>query len=257
MSGNILYAKTVGEGSPLIVLHGFLGTGDNWMTFAKAMSGKRKVYLVDQRNHGKSFHKDEHTYPLLAEDLKKFMDANGIQKADLLGHSMGGKAAMQFALTFPEAVDHLIITDIAPGEYVGGHEYILDALFSVDLAYTENRKEVEAQLSEKIRNNGVVLFLMKNLHRKSDGTYEWKMNLEILSGQYKNIVAAVESENQFTGPVLIIKGEKSDYIKDSDEEGIKKLFPHAVTEEVTGAGHWVHAEAPEAMVDLVTGFLKA
>lgn len=257
MPGNILYAKTEGEGKPLIVLHGFLGTGDNWLTFARAMGKRRKVYLADQRNHGRSFHRREHTYPLLADDLKRFMDDKGIVKADLLGHSMGGKTAMQFALTFPEMVDHLVVVDIAPGAYKGGHEYILDALLSIDTGRAESRKEVEDRLLEKVRNKGIVLFLMKNLHRRTDGSYEWKMNLEVLSRQYKDIVAAIESENQFRGPVLFVKGGNSDYIKEPDEREIKKLFPASVIEEVSGAGHWVHAEAPDRIFELIAGFLKA
>ena len=150
MSNNILHAKIEGSGKPLIVLHGFLGTGDNWLTFAKAISDHRKVYLIDQRNHGRSFHKDEHTYADLAADIKQFMEENGLKKADFLGHSMGGKTAMQFALTYPESVDHLIVVDIAPKAYEGGHEYILEALQSVKINEVESRKEVEEHLVQKI-----------------------------------------------------------------------------------------------------------
>ncbi len=256
MSNNILHAKIEGSGKPLIVLHGFLGTGDNWLTFAKAISDHRKVYLIDQRNHGRSFHKDEHTYADLAADIKQFMEENGLKKADFLGHSMGGKTAMQFALTYPESVDHLIVVDIAPKAYEGGHEYILEALQSVKINEVESRKEVEEHLVQKINNKGVVLFLMKNLHRNTNGSYEWKANLEILSEKYDDIISSIDSKEKFDGKTMFLRGSKSDYILDSDFENIRALFPNAEIETVADAGHWIHAEQPEAIYDMISGFLK-
>ena len=156
--------KSFGSGPPLIILHGLFGTLDNWQTIAKKLADDFTVFILDLRNHGKSPHTQEHTYSLMAEDLSQFMESQWIYKAHVLGHSMGGKTAMQFANDFPDMLDKLVVVDIAPKVYAGGHQHILEALLSVDIDAVQSRKEVEQQLSKYIEEDGVKLFLMKNLN---------------------------------------------------------------------------------------------
>lgn len=255
MSDNILHARILGEGLPLIVIHGFLGTGDNWLTLAKKWAESRKVFLVDMRNHGRSFHADVHDYPLMCEDIIRFMDFHQLETAEILGHSMGGKVAMYLALNYSEKVEKLIVVDIAPKPYRGGHEDIVSALNALPVDSVSSRKEAEDFLTERLSDAGVVLFLMKNLTRNPEGGFGWKMNLPALSSEYYNILAAIESRYIYDGETLFIKGGNSGYIKDHDEERIKVLFPKAEIVIVADAGHWVHSEQPEEFSNVVSDFL--
>ena len=252
----LLNYKQFGQGDPLIILHGLFGTLDNWQTLAKRFAEEHTVFIIDQRNHGKSPHTLEHSYTLMAEDLREFMEAQFMFKAHVLGHSMGGKTVMQFALLYPDMVDKLTVVDISPRANTGGHELIFKALFDLDLAKIESRKEADAALSVLIKEVGVRQFLLKNLTRKKEGGYRWKMNLEALFNHYSDILAAVESEDTFAGETLFIRGGKSDYVPDEDLPLIKKYFPRARLETVAQAGHWVHAAQPDELFDLVTDFLK-
>ena len=247
--------KTFGQGDPLIILHGLFGTLDNWQTVARQLSNHYSVYIVDLRNHGRSPHADEAGYPAMAEDLKVFMENHWIYKAHIMGHSMGGKTAMQLALDYPEMVDKLVVVDIAPKGYKGGHETIFKALFAVDMDALEDRSQAEKILAAYIDDNGVVQFLLKNLTRKKEGGYEWKMNLPVLFRDYDKIVGAIEGHEAFEHPALFIRGEKSTYILDEDWPAILELFPAARLETVLNAGHWVHANNPAAMLSLVENFL--
>jgi len=249
--------KTFGQGPPLIILHGLFGTLDNWQTLAKRFAEHFSVYIVDQRNHGKSPHDAEMSYPLLAEDLRHFMESKWMFKAHIMGHSMGGKAAMQFALQFPDFVDHLVVVDMHPGANKGGHEVIFDAMLSLDLKKLKNRKEADQLLEEKIPDFGVRQFLLKNLSRdKESGSYRWKMNLKVLHEHYSAILAAVGGEDVFDGPALFIKGGESDYIQEDQWPAVLQPFPNAVLQTVRGAGHWVHADAPKELEDIVLAFLQ-
>jgi len=249
--------KTFGQGPPLIILHGLFGTLDNWQTLAKRFAEHYSVYIVDQRNHGKSPHDSEMSYPLLAEDLRNFMESKWMFKAHILGHSMGGKAAMQFALQFPDFVDHLIIVDMHPRANEGGHELIFDAMLSLELDKLKSRKEADQLLAEKITDFGVRQFLLKNLSRdKENDSYRWKMNLKVLHKHYAAILAAVASEEAFDGPTLFIKGERSDYIIADHWEEVLQPFPNASLQTISDAGHWVHADAPEELEKIVLTFLQ-
>ncbi len=247
--------KTFGQGEPLIILHGLFGTLDNWQTLAKRWAEKYTVFLVDQRNHGRSPHVDEHNYLAMAEDLSTFMEDNWIHQAHILGHSMGGKTAMQFAVLYPEMVDKLVVIDIAPKVYPGGHEQIIEALNDLDVAHLEDRKVADAQLKTKIPLFGVRQFLLKNLTREKTGGYRWKMNLSALTKNYQAILQNIEPSELFEGAALFIKGETSPYIKEEDLPIIQAYFPNAQLKTIKKAGHWVHAEQPDSLFEIVSHFL--
>lgn len=247
--------KTFGQGPPLIILHGLFGTLDNWQTLAKRWADHYTVVLVDQRNHGRSPHLDAHSYPLMAEDLKAFMEANWMYEASLLGHSMGGKTVMQFATHYPEMVEKMVVVDIGPKSYVGGHETIIQALNDLPLEKIDDRKEADAFLAERIPDFGVRQFLLKNLTREKEGGYRWKMNLPILTRDYPAILENIEPAESYDGPALFIRGEQSNYIQDGDLFLIQETFPAAELQTIAKAGHWVHAQQPKALYEAVSAFL--
>lgn len=247
--------KTFGQGPPLIILHGLFGTLDNWQTLAKRWAATYTVFLIDQRNHGRSPHVDEHSYLAMAEDLNAFMDDNWIHKAHILGHSMGGKTAMQFAVLYPEMVDKLVVIDIAPKTYLGGHEQIIEALNDLDVHRLESRKAADAQLAASIPVFGIRQFLLKNLTREKTGGYRWKMNLPVLVRTYQAILQKIEAAELFEGATLFVKGANSPYIKKEDMPMIQEYFSHAQLESIAEAGHWVHAEQPDKLFEIVSDFL--
>lgn len=248
--------KSFGQGDPVIILHGLFGNLDNWQTFAKQLSEHFLVYIVDLRNHGRSPHAEEMNYRAAAEDLREFMESQWIYEASIIGHSMGGKTAMQFAFDYPDMLNRLTVVDIAPKAYRGGHETIFQAMLDLEPTQLESRTEAEEKLARTITDPSIRLFLLKNLSRNKDGGYDWKMNLPVLHRDYPHILSAVKGE-PFTGPSLFIRGERSDYIQDADWPLIQTLFPQAELATVPGAGHWVHAEAPKILLEEVSRFLSA
>jgi len=248
--------KEFGQGDPVVILHGLFGTLDNWQTMAKQLAKDYTVIIVDQRNHGRSPHADNMNYSLMAEDLKELLENNWIYKARIIGHSMGGKTAMQFALDYPDMVEQLAVIDIGPKVYKGNHEGIFEALNRVNLAAIEGRKEADAVLAETIEDYGVRQFLLKNLSRNKEGGYRWKMNLPVIQKHYEDILANIEANEVYEGPALFVGGGKSDYISQEDLEEIKALFPDANMEIVEKSGHWIHAEAPKELYSLLTDFFK-
>lgn len=248
--------KVFGEGTPVIILHGLLGSLDNWQTIAKKLGETFKVFTVDQRNHGKSPHTDQMNYPAMAGDVKELMEQEQLPHAAVIGHSMGGKTAMQLALNFPEKVDRLIPVDMGPKANSPGHELIFSALKAMDLSKVKKRQDAEAQLKSRIPDFGIRQFLLKNLERTEDGQYQWKMNLPVIEKEYPRILEAVEGQTQFDKPTLFIKGGRSDYIDEAEFEDFKAWFPQAELSKIPDSGHWVHAEAPEAFLDEVERFLK-
>ena len=247
--------KEFGQGAPIIILHGLFGTLDNWQTVAKQLAEEHSVYILDQRNHGRSPHLDRLDYKLMAEDLQQFMEANWIHQASIIGHSMGGKTAMQFAQDFPDMVQKLIVVDIAPKAYKGGHQQIFEALFALDLSIVDSRKAADQFLETRIPDFGVRQFLLKNLTRSKDGGYRWKMNLPVIFENYSKILAPIELEEAADMPTLFIRGGKSDYIQEDDLSLLQSYFPNASLKTVEKAGHWVHAEAPVELIEIVKGFL--
>lgn len=253
-----LYYKQYGEGHPLVILHGLLGSSGNWHSLAsKHLAEHFAVYAVDQRNHGCSPHADSMDYPAMAEDLRDFMDGLELQAVRLLGHSMGGKTAMEFALAYPERVERLVVVDIAPKSYPPNHVALLKAMRSLDLSAFGSRQEVDEALGQKVPSAPIRQFLLKNLSLdKEAGTYEWQVNLDAISEHYGQLNEAIASDRSFDGPVLFIRGANSDYIRAEDQKQIRQLFPRAEITTLPKAGHWVHADAPEAFAEMVLAFLR-
>jgi len=247
--------KIYGQGEPIIILHGLLGSLDNWATIAKNLARNYMVFTIDQRNHGKSPHSDIFNYDVLREDLFEFMEDNFINKAHLLGHSMGGKTVMNFALEYPDKVDKLIVADIAPVKYYEGHKNIFDALFSIDLKKTRSRKEVDEQLSKYINHFGIRQFLMKGLTKNKDKQFIWKFNIDAIWNSYKNIIDNTNEDVDFEGETLFIKGGNSDYIIDEYLPEIKKYFPNYTLSTIKNTGHWLHAEKPDEFLEILNNFL--
>lgn len=249
--------KKYGEGEEvLIILHGLFGSLDNWQSLGKKFGEDFTTYIVDQRNHGKSPHADEHNYQAMSDDLLKFMDHHEIDEAYILGHSMGGKTVMQFAIENPHRVTKLIVADIAPKYYAPHHQEIIAALESVDFEELKDRKEVEEKIGESIQNKGIVQFLLKGLGWVEKGQLGWKFNLKVIASQIENIGEKLTGFAYFTNPTLFVKGERSDYILEEDEEAIEEIFPLAEYATIEGAGHWLHAENPIQFFDEVISFLK-
>ena len=248
--------KEFGQGDPIIILHGMFGTSDNWQTLAKKLAHDYLVYIVDLRNHGRSPHNNEFNYQVMAEDLRMFMESQWMYEARIIGHSMGGKTAMQFALNNPDMVEKLVVVDIANESYKGGHESIFKALFSLDLEKTDNRKEADAFLKNQIEDFGVRQFLLKNLTRNKSGSYEWKMNLPVIYENYSSILGKIESDESFEGATLFVRGGLSKYITTTNFEATRELFPYAELKTIENAGHWVHAEAPNELLEMLELFLK-
>jgi pimeloyl-ACP methyl ester carboxylesterase len=249
--------KSFGQGNPIIILHGLFGTLDNWQTIGKQLATTHTIFLVDQRNHGKSPHVVGHTYPLLAADLNYFMEQQWIFEATIIGHSMGGKTAMQFTMDYPDRVKQLIVVDIAPKAYTGGHELIINALLSLPLQEITDRTQADQMLqSFGIEEFGTRQFLLKNLTRTKAGDYEWKMNLPELHKNYEQILAKIELQEPFQGETLFLKGGKSDYIAEEDWTTIQRYFPNAQLKTIPNVGHWVHAEAPNELLNNFLSFIK-
>ena len=250
-----LYYRELGEGNPLIILHGLFGASDNWLTLGRRYAENHKVYLVDQRNHGQSFHDDEFSYEVMATDLERFMTSHGIEEADIIGHSMGGKTAMVFATTWPQRVKKLIVADIGPQSYPLHHTTILKALFSVDLQNLTSRKEADEKLGELIPEMGIRQFLLKNLMRTPEG-FGWKINLPVIAAKIEQIGKGLNQNTSYDQPTLFIRGGRSDYIRDSDLNLIHSIFSNSKVETLKEAGHWLHAEKPQEFFDITTQFLQ-
>jgi esterase len=254
-----LYYQTFGEGgTPLIILHGLLGTSDNWLTIAKSLSDDRQVVIADARNHGQSPHSHEIDYDLMAADAVALVDKLGFTGACILGHSMGGKTAMCLALNHPGRVEKLVVADIAPKRYAGDHKEVFKAMMSAPVGEMDSRKAVEEHLALAIPSKPVRLFVMKNLGRTEAGNFFWKPNLNSLWHHYETLLGfpTVFEGATYTGPALFIRGQLSNYITPSDEPEIRKLFPAAQFISIPDAGHWLHAEQPLAFTNAVRGFLK-
>lgn len=250
----ILHHQIQGNGLPLIILHGLFGSMNNWRGLASRLARQFQVITVDLPNHGRSPPKEVFTYPSLAQDLVHFMDQQGISEAALLGHSLGGKVAMQCALDFPQRVKHLLVADIAPRTYPPEHTSIFEALMALDVSAYENRREIDNALVSSLPNARLRQFLLMNLD-KTMGGYRWRINLENLYRNYPAICAGIKGENSYSGPSLFIKGEQSNYIQKSDEQEIKQWFTEAEIISIPDVGHWLHADAPKVFINIVSRFL--
>lgn len=251
----LFYREIGGQGPNIIILHGLFGSSDNWLPQAKMLSDQYRVYLPDLRNHGQSPHTEEFNYRLMAEDVREFIQHHQISAPVLIGHSMGGKAVMTLATHYPEIPSRLIIVDIAPKAYTAQHDSILEGLLSIPVGKVKTRVEAEEALARYVDQPAVRQFLLKNLQRKAEGGFSWKMNLEAISRHYPSVGEAVEKEKSFGKPVLFIKGASSSYIGDNDMEGIHNLFPGSRLLTLD-TGHWVQSEKPKELVGAVQSFLQ-
>ncbi|HZL11937.1 MAG TPA: alpha/beta fold hydrolase [Prolixibacteraceae bacterium] len=266
-----LYYKVDGSGMPLVIIHGLYGSSDNWLTVAKKLSSGFQVFSIDQRNHGRSPNSEEHSYEALKNDLADFFDQQKIEKAIVMGHSMGGKTAMCFAADYPERIEKLIVVDIAPKDYFllndesqyHLHNNILRAMLEIDFSKIESRKQVENFLNERIDGTSIVQFLLKNVHRnKETRQFEWRLNAPVLYDNLDEIINGVNA-HWFDDripisnyPVLFIKGALSNYILPEDYPSIHRIYPEAIIVEIPDAGHWLHAEQPQLFMEAVEQFLR-
>jgi esterase len=239
-----LFFRELGQGDPIIILHGLFGSSDNWLTQAKLIGAHFKVYSVDLRNHGQSPHSDDFDYKSMVADLEEFIDDHQIQNPIVIGHSMGGKAAMNFALAHPDKLSGLIVVDIAPRPYDLEHYTIVIGLNAIPIETLSSRNEADEILSQHVPEPDVRQFLLKNLQRKSTGGFAWKINLPVISQKLSNIGLDLQFSGQFQKPTLFIRGGKSKYVLDSDLKHINEIFPTAAVETMD-TGHWVQAEKPQ------------
>lgn len=249
-----LFFRELGQGQPFIILHGLMGSSDNWLTQAKMLSNEYKLYLVDQRNHGQSPHSNDFDYKILANDLRDFIQDNAIQNPIVLGHSMGGKAAMNFAIANPTLLDRLIVVDIAPKPYPVHHDSIVEGLKAIPIDTLQTRNQADEILSQYVPEPDVRQFLLKNLSRKLEGGFSWKINLPVIDKNLELISADIQFPGTYSGQSLFIRGASSRYVKDEDRTRIKDLFPNS-TLVTMDTGHWVQAEKPQEFVEIVKNFL--
>ncbi|MEC3966811.1 alpha/beta fold hydrolase [Flagellimonas halotolerans] len=254
----ILHSKILGKGQPFIILHGFLGMSDNWKTLGSQYSENGlEVHLIDQRNHGKSFHSEAFNYDLLSDDVINYMDHHNLESAYLMGHSMGGKTAMQLATSHPERVTKLIVADIAPKYYPPHHDFIFNGLSHLDFDTISDRREADDELSKYIKEKGIRLFLLKNLHWVEKEKLGFRFNFDVLKERMEEIGENITPNAIYDGPTLFLRGDRSEYIQPNDFAEIKRHFPNAQIETIDKAGHWLHAENPKQFYEKSFKFLNS
>jgi pimeloyl-ACP methyl ester carboxylesterase len=255
-----LHHQTLGQGQPLILLHGLFGSADNWGTVAKHFSQHYQVISVDLCNHGRSPHSESQSYTDMADDLLELCDALSLDRIHLLGHSLGGKVAMQFATSFPNRMKKLIVVDIAMRAYADTHNHLIDAMMAVDLTALQSRSEVDKALSNSIPQVMVRQFLLMNLIKsdtnQSESGLAWRINLAALKSNYPSLQQAVCENAHYEKSCLFIRGERSDYVQDADIKQIKIYFTNAQFASLP-TGHWVHAEQAQAFIEVVDNFLAS
>lgn len=238
---------------PLLIVHGLFGSARNWGAIARRMASDREVATVDMRNHGESPWFPTHSYADMAADLAEVIDAIG-GRADVVGHSMGGKAAMQLALTHGEKVGRLVVADIAPVAYGHSQNHLIAAMRGLDLAGLDSRSEADRRLAATVEDPGVRAFLLQSLDLKADPP-RWRLNLDVLEAEMGGIVGWPGTAGRFDGPVLFLSGAASDYVRPEHRAGIKHLFPQAKQAKIPGAGHWLHADRPREFEAALRAFL--
>lgn len=253
----ILHSNILGSGQPFVFLHGFLGMSDNWKTLGNQFSEDHyQVHLLDQRNHGRSFHSDDFNYDVMVEDLIAYCEAHQLKNIILLGHSMGGKTAMLFAMEHPELVSKLIVADISPRYYPVHHETILKGLSALDFDILKSRGEADDVLKQYVSDFGTRQFLLKNLYWETKEKLGLRLNLEVLKANINEVGEALPMHSKFLKDTLFLRGDKSEYIAVEDEILIKTHFPEAKIVTISNAGHWLHAENPVDFYNEVSNFLK-
>lgn len=249
-----LHYQQLGEGQPLLIIHGLFGSSDNWRSMARYFSKFFHVISLDLRNHGQSPHNDEHDFTLMAEDVLALCDSLDINKAHVLGHSLGGKVAMQFAALYPQRVDKLVVVDISPRQYFSQHTPMMDTMMALEMGQYSSRTEIDDALSASISDKTVRQFLLMNLQSDETG-FSWRINLPALKQNYQKLMAAVCETTQLDLPSLFVYGELSEYVSTEDRALIKQHFSQAEFVAIDKAGHWVHAEKPQQFKQVVEEFL--
>ena len=250
-----LHFELTGEGPPLIVLHGLLGAADNWRSMSRRLGARYKVFAVDLRNHGRSPHSDILDYDVMAADLREFIEQQALRRIMLLGHSMGGKVAMQFAIDYSETVEKLVIVDIAPKPYKTSQRDLLEALRSLDLTRYQSFGQIDSALATKVSSAPLRQFVLKNLARDENGRLGWKIHLEAIYRNYDKLTQGIEPRRIFDKPALFMRGGQSNYIEEDDASLIRKIFPQAVIATLPEAGHWIHVDRPDEFFETVVNFL--
>ena len=250
----LLHYKEIGEGKPLVILHGLFGTSDNWQTHAKKLGEYYRVILVDQRNHGHSPWSEDFTYEHLADDLERLILHLGIDQFTLIGHSMGGKTAMYYSQKYPNRLEKMVVVDIGIKRYPMHHNEIIKGIKSIDLSTIESRSAAEQAMLPFVDSYGVRQFLLKNLYWIEKGKLAWRMNVDVLEREMEEILAPIPTIEVWT-PTLFLRGAMSNYILDEDWDAIEEIFPDATLETIENAGHWVHSEQPVEFIEKVLGFI--
>jgi len=253
---SLLHSRIQGSGHPFFILHGFFGMGDNWKSLANAFSSQYEVHLIDQRNHGRSFHSEDFSYEHMVEDLVHYMDHYDIPTAIMLGHSMGGKTVMLMAVEYPERVDRMIVADIAPRFYPPHHQFILDALNEVDFSRVTSRTEIDEIFKKHIPEYSIRQFLLKNVYRKERDQLAYRFNLESLEENIHEVGVELPPQSVSDVPALFMRGVNSGYVTEQDKTLIRNHFPESTVADIEGAGHWLHAENPEDFHKNVVQFLE-
>ena len=252
---NTLYHRQTGSGEPLVVIHGLFGAIENLGMITRLLKDDYSIYAIDLPNHGRSVHLDQLSLPIMAKWVVDWMDAQNLQSAHFLGHSLGGKVAMEIALRYPSRVGKLVVADIAPVAYERRHDEVLAGFAAVDLEKIENRKDADKQMAKHVPEIAVRSFLLKNLEQV-EGRWQWRIHLKGLANSYEELIAANSHDCEaFNSPVLFIKGEKSSYILPKYKEAILALFPNASVKVIADTEHWLHAEKPEVFAGIVKRFL--
>jgi pimeloyl-ACP methyl ester carboxylesterase len=251
----LLHSIILGKGEPLLILHGLFGMSDNWKTLGMRFAEDYEVHLIDQRNHGRSFHAEDFSYELMVQDLLEYISHYQLDQVNIIGHSMGGKTAMLFAVNYPEKVRKIIIADISPKFYPVHHQLIVGALEALDFEKLSSRKEIDEVLQEYIEEQSIRQFIMKNIYRIERDRFAFRFNLKSISKNLDEVGKALPAEAIFNGDVLFLKGERSGYILKKDEALIKAHFPNSFIEIIPNAGHWLHAENPAVFYQKIMNFL--
>lgn len=252
-----LHFRVQGEGRPLIILHGFLGSLDNWQVMSNRLARDYKVYSVDLRNHGRSPHSEVMNYPVMAQDVHDLIAEQALAAPSVLGHSMGGKVAMQLAGQYSNDIERLIVVDIAPKSYPPAHRPTLQAMHNLNLRAYKSFGEVGAALAAAIPDPAVRQFIVKNLCRDAAGNFQWRLGLDQIIQNYGALTEAILVEKPFTKPAYFVRGGLSDFVRDNDMESIRIVFPRSEFETIPNAGHWVHIDAADAFYLAVKNFLSA
>ena len=249
-----LFSRVIGRGQPLIIIHGLFGMSDNWHSLAKQFSDFFEVHLIDQRNHGRSFHDTDFSYQSLSQDLLNYIESKKLEEVIILGHSLGGKTAMEFAVAYPSVVKKLVVVDISPKFYPIHHHTIIKGLRFLAQHELTSRKVADQLLSEFIEQSDVRQFLLKSLYWNEEKKLEFRFNLEGIANNIENVGQALGEYSFYEGPTLFLQGGDSDYIKNEDEALIFHHFSDAQIETIDDAGHWLHAQQPHAFFEIVSRF---